>query len=79
MVKQCIEAVEQFDESHLTQITTEVNQVLGKNKPQVLILPDCNWFIYLFFIWKMKLPNGLCQVLDSWLKGLSAMDGYAKV
>ena len=30
MVKQCIEAVEQFDESHLTEITTEVNQVLGK-------------------------------------------------
>ena len=39
MVKQCIEAVEQFDESHLTQITTEVNQVLGKNKPHTLILP----------------------------------------
>ncbi|KAJ7343691.1 reticulophagy, partial [Desmophyllum pertusum] len=28
MVKQCIEAVEQFDESHLTEITTEVSQVL---------------------------------------------------
>lgn len=28
MVKQCIEAVEQFDESHLTEITTEVNQVI---------------------------------------------------
>lgn len=28
MVKQCIEAVEQFDESHLTEITSEVNHVL---------------------------------------------------
>lgn len=28
MVKQCIEAVEQFDESHLTEITGEVNEVL---------------------------------------------------
>lgn len=28
MVKQCIEAVEQFDESHLSEITQEVNQVL---------------------------------------------------
>ncbi|KAL9950515.1 hypothetical protein ACROYT_G043024 [Oculina patagonica] len=28
MVKQCIEAVEQFDESHLTEITAEVREVL---------------------------------------------------